>query len=57
MYRVTLINSQTNEPHYIAGQPVVVETTELTYTVEQVMRNRDPKLFRIIVERANYDSN
>ena len=56
MYRVALINSQTKQPHKIGSEPVIILTDNLEYTVGQVMRNRDPSLFNITLERIGYDS-
>jgi hypothetical protein len=53
MYRVTLINTQTNQPHEVGGSVVEIYTKDLDKDVQQLMRNRDPLLFRITVERVN----
>ncbi len=52
MYRVTLINTQTNQPHEVGGSVVQIYTKDLDKDVQQLMRNRDPLLFRITVERV-----
>lgn len=52
MYKVTLINSVTNLPHEVLGRPICVVTDNLKPVVEQLMRNRDSKLFRVSVEEV-----
>jgi hypothetical protein len=52
MYKVTLINTQTNQPHEVGGSPVEIYSRDLDRDVEQLMRNRDKNLFRILIERV-----
>lgn len=52
MYKITLINTQTNQPHQVNGYTVEVYSTDLDRDVAQLMRNRDPLLYRIIIERS-----
>lgn len=52
MYKVTLINTQTNQPHEVGGSSVEIYSRDLDRDVTQLMRNRDPLLFRILVERV-----
>ncbi len=52
MYKITLINTQTNQPHEVAGSQVIVFSDSLDHTAEQLMRNRDTKLFRLMIERC-----
>ncbi len=52
MYKITLINAQTNQPHEVGGAAVVIYSKDLDRDVEQLMRNRDTRLFRILIERA-----
>lgn len=52
MYKITLINSQTNQPHEVGGSQVSIFSKDIDRDVEQLMRNRDPNLFRVLIERA-----
>lgn len=52
MYKVTLINTQTNQPHEVGGSPVEIYSKDLDRDVNELMRNRDPLLFRILIERV-----
>ena len=57
MYTVTLINIQTNKPHEVGGTPVIVPTDNPDFTSEQLLRNRDTKLFRVHIEKeCEHDS-
>lgn len=57
MYIVTLINTQTNRPHEVGGTTVVVPTDNPEFTSEQLLRNRDTKLFRVHIEKeCEHDS-
>jgi hypothetical protein len=57
MYTVTLINIQTNRPHEVGGTPVVVPTDNPDFTSQQLLRNRDTKLFRVHIEKeCEHDS-
>jgi hypothetical protein len=51
MYKVSLYNKENKRTHEVAGEPVVIYTDRLEYTVEQLMRNRDPRLYSINIER------
>jgi hypothetical protein len=52
MYKITLINSQTNQPHQVNGCVIEMYSRTLDRDVEQLMRNRDPSQFRLVIERA-----
>ena len=52
MYKIILINTQTNQPHEIGGSPVEIYSKDLDRDVNELMRNRDPLLFRIVIERV-----
>ena len=52
MYEVTLINTQTNQPHEVGGSPVEIYSKDLDRDVAELMRNRDKNLFRILIERV-----
>lgn len=52
MYKITLINTQTNQPHEVAGSQVETFSKDVDRDVESLMRNRDHKLFSVVIERA-----
>lgn len=52
MYKVILINSITKLPHEVASEPVIIFTNNLQFTAEQLMRNRDPNIFRLSIEKV-----
>lgn len=52
MYKITLINSETNQPHRVNGCIIEMYSRTLDQDAEQLMRNRDPSQFRLVIERA-----
>jgi hypothetical protein len=49
MYKVILVDND-YKVHTVNGHPVEVRTSDLEYAVSQIMRNRDPKSFDILIK-------
>ena len=52
-YSVALIDRRTGRPHTISGIPLVVMTAEPVTASHELMRNRDPGVWDIFIERID----
>lgn len=52
-YSVALIDRRTGRPHTISGVPLVLMTAEPITASHELMRNRDPGLWDIFIERMD----
>ncbi len=50
MYRITLIENKTNQPYEIDGHKVIIISDNIDYTSSMLLRNRDPRNYRVEVE-------
>ncbi|SMO60882.1 hypothetical protein [Paracoccus laeviglucosivorans] len=52
-YAVSLIDRRTGKPHMISGIPLVLMTCEPITAAQDLMRNRDPRLWNTFIERTD----
>ncbi|MTH64692.1 hypothetical protein [Paracoccus shanxieyensis] len=52
-YAVALVDRRTGKPHMISGIPLVLMTCEPVTASQDLMRNRDPRLWDTFIERMD----
>lgn len=52
-FAVTLIDRRKGKPHHISGVPLTLMTSDPEAASEDLLRNRDPSLWGVIVEKRD----